>query len=358
MRKIRFAILKNERQAYDHQWIEACRERKDLVDWEVIDITRAGWLESVLAGRFDGLLARPPAYSMAFKTLYDERVRILNEICGIPIFPGLEEIAIYENKKYFSYWLAATGIPHPNTKVFYYEKEAMAFLDKTPYPVVGKSNIGASGRGVSILKSKAEAADYIRETFSGKGASRSIGPAWRKKGFAGRVLNKILRPSEFKAKLQHYQIQRYNVQKSFVLLQEFVPHDFEWRCVRIGHSFFAHKKLVRGGKASGTLLKGYDNPPLRLLDFVREVTDRYGFSSQAVDIFETSDERFLVNEMQCIFGQSDPYQMLVDGQPGRYRHLDGQWQFEAGDFNRFESYLLRLDHFLEIIKEEVLNSQV
>jgi hypothetical protein len=54
--------------------------------------------------------------------------------------------------------------------------------------------------------------------------------------------------------------------------------------------------------------------------------------------------------MQCIFGQSDPYQMLVNGQPGRYRRIDGNWTFEPGDFNRIESFLLRLEHFIEILK--------
>ncbi len=67
------------------------------------------------------------------------------------------------------------------------------------------------------------------------------------------------------------------------------------------------------------------------------------------DVFETEGGQFLVNEMQCIFGQSDPYQMLVDGEPGRYVERNGQWEFEAGDFNRLESFLLRLDHFIEIL---------
>lgn len=45
--------------------------------------------------------------------------------------------------------------------------------------------------------------------------------------------------------------------------------------------------------------------------------DKFNFTSQAIDVFETGDQ-LLINEMQCIFGQSDPYQMLIDGEPGRY----------------------------------------
>jgi hypothetical protein len=102
------------------------------------------------------------------------------------------------------------------------------------------------------------------------------------------------------------------------------------------------------GKASGSLEKKYDNPPLKLLEFVKEITDCFQFFSQSVDIFETSDGRYLINEMQCIFGQSDPYQMLVDGIPGRYVFADGQWVFEAGDFNTHESFDLRVQTAIDL----------
>src|SRR5690606_33952040 len=114
------------------------------------------------------------------------------------------------------------------------------------------------------------------------------------------------------------------------------PHTFEWRCVRIGDSFFAHKKIRKDDKASGSLLKAYEQPPFDLLDFIKEITDRRNFRSQAVDLFTDENGRYLVNEMQCIFGQSDPYQMLINDQPGRYVFRNEEWHFEPGDFNRYE----------------------
>lgn len=350
MKKLHFAILQNEIFEDHLLWEKACLARADQVSFTTIDLTRADWQNVFRQEQFDGLLAVPPAQSSAFKTLYDERVRILHQVYDLPVYPSMEEIEIYENKKYFSYWAEARQIPHPATAVYYFEEEALASLAKREFPVVGKTSIGASGRGVSILKDKAAASAYITSTFSGEGASRSVGPKWRKKGFLGRVLKKMLNPTAFKAKLQQYKNARKDVQKDFVILQEFVPHDFEWRCVRIGDSFFAHKKLMAGEKASGSLLKGYENPPLELMDFVKKVTDQYGFYSQAVDIFEGEQGQYLINEMQCIFGQSDPYQMKVDGVVGRYIYENGRWQFEAGDFNGLQSYLLRIDHFMDLLK--------
>ena len=353
MKKLHLAILKNEILDNHLLWEQACLKRSEKVSYTVIDLTKSDWLDVFRQYDFDGLLAIPPAQSSTFKTLYDERIRILHTVCGIPVYPSLEEIEIYENKKYFSYWAKARAIPHPATAVYYFEKEALESLDKTVFPIVAKTSIGASGRGVSVLKTKEEAVDYIKSTFAGAGANRSVGPKWRKKGFAVRVIKKLLKPAEFKAKLQQYKHAKDDVQKDFVILQEFIPHSYEWRCVRIGESFFAHKKLIAGEKASGSLLKGYENPPLAMMDFLREVTETYGFYSQAVDLFEIGEGQYLINEMQCIFGQSDPYQMKVDGVVGRYVYRHAEWTFEPGDFNGLESYLLRIDHFIDLLNTKV-----
>lgn len=107
-----------------------------------------------------------------------------------------------------------------------------------------------------------------------------------------------------------------------------------------------------GEKASGSTLKNYDNPPIKLFDFAKEIMDKFNFTSQAIDVFENSDEQLLINEMQCIFGQSDPYQMLVDGNSGRYKYLNGEWLFEKGYFNKNETFNLRVEYALQIIKNK------
>lgn len=91
---------------------------------------------------------------------------------------------------------------------------------------------------------------------------------------------------------------------------------------------------------------------MELFDFVKDVTDRAGFQSLSVDLFVDPSGNFLINEMQCIFGQSDPYQMMVDGEPGRYRFLNDRWVFEPGDFNQYLSFLLRIDHFIHILNQK------
>jgi hypothetical protein len=349
MVKLKLAILENDI-ADDHVlWIKACEHLSQAVEWTVVNITKASWLEDILRGSFDGLLATPSGSTSRFKLLCDERITILNAVCGIPVFPSLEEIIVYENKRYLSYWLAANRIPHPETWVFYFENEALEFVRNASFPLVAKTNVGAGGSGVTFFHGLEEAERYITRIFSGEGIKRAVGPKWRSKGFTRRVLAKLTDLNELGLKIEKYKRARSEIQKDFVLMQEYIPHSFEWRCVRIGDSFFAHKKLTHQDKASGSLLKEYEDPSTDLLNFVKKVTDLRNFQSQAVDIFVTEKGTYLVNEMQCIFGQSDPYQMLVNGLPGRYLFDNGKWIFEAGDFNKYESFLLRLETFIGIL---------
>ena len=82
----------------------------------------------------------------------------------------------------------------------------------------------------------------------------------------------------------------------------------------IGDSYFAHKKLIKSGKTSGSLLKEYVNPPESLLDFIHSLCEDHNIDSAAIDIFE-KNESYLVNEIQCFFEQSDEHQMIVNNLP-------------------------------------------
>lgn len=347
--KIKVAICRNEIND-DHQaWISSCEHYKDELDHIVIDLTKNTWLDDIQKHKADAYLLKPGGYNSSFKQLYDERVLIMEEELGLKVYPSRREVFIYENKRYLSFWLKANNINHPKTDVFYFQDEALKHLSKVSFPIVAKTNIGASGAGVTILKNNSDAVQYVKDVFSGKGASKRVGPNLEKGGLFLRAIKLLLNPKKLKNKFFSYAIISKSTQTDFVIFQEFVPHSYEWRVVRIGDSFFAHKKLLSGEKTSGSLLKGYENPPLDLLDFVKEITDKHGFYSQAVDVFE-SERGYLVNEMQCIFGQSDSFQMKVDGIIGRYLYISNQWVFEQGDFNSNQSYNLRLEHIIRQVK--------
>ncbi len=331
------------------KWNKSCEKYRH--EYKFVSIDNCDWLEQLTKFKPDFCVLRPPGTLSYAKQMYDERVYIISSVLKIPVYPSFEEVIVYENKRILSDYLKAKNIPHPKTYVFYLKDQAIKFASEARYPLVAKTNIGASGSGVKILRSKKDLISYIRRAFS-KGISRRKGPnknsgspkTWTKKA--------IFSPRYFLKKLKLYKRRSNDTQKNFLILQEYIQHDYEWRVVKIGESYFAHKKTKIGEMASGTKEKIYDNPPLKLFDFTKEVCDSTKFYSQAVDIFESPKGGYLVNEIQTIFGQSDSYQMKVDGKIGRYVYNDG-WEFEEGDFNTNESYDLRLEHAVKLFTKEV-----
>lgn len=347
MEKYKFVVLECSLESVTDKWEKSCKKYDQ--EYLFVDITQHNWLEKIIEYKPDCCLLRPPGNLSYTKQMYDERIFIINKVLNIPVYPSYEEAFIYENKRLLSYYLKAKEISHPDTFVFYNKKDALGFSRSSKLPIVAKTNIGAAGSGVKIINTEKELLKYCHLAFT-HGIQRRRGPnknsgnrrSWTKKAIAS--------PNYFFQKLKEYKIRSKDVQKNFMILQEFIPHDFEWRVVKIGESYFAHKKTKIGEMASGTKNKIYDNPPLSLFDFMKSVCDKTGFFSQAVDIFETPNGEYLVNEIQTIFGQSDSFQMKVDGKIGRYVYKNG-WVFEEGDFNSNESYDLRLEHAIKLFNE-------
>ncbi len=352
--KIKICILRSEWPDAHHEWIAACEKSEAEISFDVVDITRHDWMEKILAKNYDLFLVRTSDRISYFKTLCDERLYIINKVLGKHIYPSYEEILVYENKKFLSYWLKANNIPHPVTHVFYNKVETLLFARDCQLPVVGKTSIGASGSGIKIIKTRQELDSYIKQVFSDKGITRRWGVNFRKGDYKKRLFSRIKNIPGFLSYLNRKRKSAtIDPHRWFVIFQEFLPVTFEWRAVRIGDSFFAHKKLgEQGGLISGTSKVSWDGPSRALLDFVESVTDKRRFLSQAVDIFETEEGKFLVNELQCFFGSKSPYQMILDGKPGRYVKISGNWVFEEGNFNENNSYNLRLEHALEILNKK------
>jgi len=101
--------------------------------------------------------------------------------------------------------------------------------------------------------------------------------------------------------------------------------------IRIGDSYIGHQKLIGdNGFASGSELVGWEKPSDELLNLLRDTTEKMGMRCMTLDIFETLDGSFYINEMQAIIGAYRPYQMKIDGKPGRFIYKDGAFKFEEG----------------------------
>lgn len=344
---LKVAILRDNNPESSKKWELACQSND--MNFLVIDMLHNDWLDELQNFRPDFCVSRPPGDLQQHKKVFDEKLYFLEKMQKLKVFPGYHETVIYENKASLSYFLKTQGIPHPETFVSYSLKECQKFIKQTHYPIVAKTLIGAAGSGVKIIRSEREASFYVKKVFK-TGIRRRYGPN-RKTGSPKTWLKKAIKdPTYFFKKLQQYQQINQDVQKGVVLFQQFLPHEYEWRLVKIGESYFAYKKLKIDGQASGSKQFEYGPPPIELLNFTKQLCKKYSFNFMAIDVFHNSQGIF-VNELQTIFGHKNSYICKVNGKPGRYIYQNDQWVFEEGDYNTNESYDLRLKTAINLYKK-------
>lgn len=314
-RTVRIGILKDRASYYVYHLL-ACRELG--IPFTILDLEASHWVAAARAAECDGFLVWPSLNMGVWKEIYDERLPLLAEITGKPVSPSVKEIWLLDSKRRVRDWLAANGVPHPATEIFYEEKEALVFAKHCELPVVLKTNGGSSSHGIFVLRRRGAVENAVRRAF-GRGIRAKRGdPRDRACGY--------------------------------VILQAYVPHEHEWRIMRIGDYFLCRRKRRVGDFASGAKQVEWATPTPDLLDFAEAVTDRGGFRTIALDIFLDAavpgPPRFLVNEMQCLVGAAP---VREDPQQGRWLRHSGEWTFEAGDFYRNACANLRVDWLLERI---------
>jgi glutathione synthase/RimK-type ligase-like ATP-grasp enzyme len=316
------------------QYCEACKELG--VDYTILDLLSENWIEEIKQANVDGILVRIKGNLDEHKNMFDERLFIINEELGIPIYPSRKELFLYENKRLYEYWLTANGYPHPKTNIFYKKKDALEFLKTAKMPLVFKTNGGATSSGVQIVKSKVRARYYIHQIFGIIDYRLSLGKTpWKKGGIP---------------------IPKFGMtQKHYVIMQEYIPLKWEWRIIKIGNSYFGKQKLLKGYFASGVGVFGWVTPPKELLLMVKSVCDKGNFDCMAMDVLESKDGKYYINELQSLFGTKTPY-MKINGEQGRYILINDEFIFEKGEFNKMGGNILRVEDFIKKIKSGYYNN--
>jgi len=313
--KYRLGIIR-EFTHYHQYYVAACRELN--VSYKLIDITASNWIERIEDSGCDGFLVWPSALLRVWRQMYDERLRVMVNEMGKVIFPGYDELWMWESKRRMRDWLIANDIPTPRTWIFYDYAEAMDFTENTELPIVFKTNHGDCSKGVRILRRKREVKRFVDKVFK-----------------VGLNLN-----------FAH----KCNAEWGNIVFQEYLPEAIEWRLIRIGDSYFGYMKKKIGDYASGSHAGVYADIPRHLLDFTRDITDRLELRSMSFDTMVNPDGSPLVIEAQSIFGDTaDPRKLRVDGKPGRYVYdeSEGKWRFEEGIFDQNICCNLRVECLLD-----------
>jgi len=317
-------------------YVKACEDLN--VEYEIIDILDINWISLIKESKCNGFLCQPPCDLQERKSIFDEKIFFIVNFLKKIVYPSYNELFLYENKRNVSYFLEITQLPHPPTYVISRKEDAYEFIEKNSnYPIVLKSNIGAGSSGVTIIKTKREAISHINKVF-------------------GRIHKFFAIGKIHKIKYKNFNFPNIGgSQKHYLIVQEFLKLEYEWRIIKIGDYFAGYKRPLKGYFASGSGLMEWGEPPISLLNLVNEISNEHNFYSLSIDFFKTYNDEYLINEIQPLFGSYSLHQMKINDKKGIFHLNNGKFEFIEGEYHQNGSNNLRVNHFLKILQESKNN---
>lgn len=308
-------------------YAKACEECG--VEYVILDLLADNWIENISSAKVDGILVREKANISEYKEMYNERLWVINQYLKLPIYPSWHELFLYENKRMYSYFFETHGINTPNTHVFYTKALALEYCKKAQFPIVLKTNGGAGGSGVTIVRNYNKAKRMIDSIFGRIDPRLTLGHChWAKVG--GIVPVPKLGMS----------------QRHYVIIQEYIDIETEWRIIKLGDSYAGYKRPMEKGHGSCELME-YDFPPKTLLSLIKEISDKNRFDSLSLDVIVGKDGKHYLTEMQSLFGCFASHQCEVNGIGGKIEYRDGDFVFVEGeDFFKWNGNVLRVRDFI------------
>jgi glutathione synthase/RimK-type ligase-like ATP-grasp enzyme len=236
---------------------------------------------------------------------------IVNSLEGkVKCFPNLKECFYFNDKLNQKYLLEAHQIQTPQTSVFYDKKEAKNFVSETKYPIVAKLRKGAGSSNVWLLKSKKEANQFIKKSFSTGFSVFNV-----KKYMLNRIQNSKQTESRLESSLKGIRGSTMNKrtaalqskEKGYVLFQEYIPNDgFDIRIVVINKekSFSARRDIRENDwAASGSGVASYPNERLDT-DYVKvafEIADKLDTRCIAIDFVRDKNSNVIYTVEVSVF---------------------------------------------------------
>jgi len=125
------------------------------------------FIDDLLAYDSDRVLWR--SGNIPHKKIKDEMQRQFLDKTELRVVPNWKTHYLYDHKIRQTYLFNLHNIPHPETKVFFNEEYALAYIEKAEYPFVIKADGGAGGRSFRFIETKEQALVRVNEAFGGRG---------------------------------------------------------------------------------------------------------------------------------------------------------------------------------------------
>lgn len=272
------------------EFINACKSLG--INSTLIEIDKNDWIEQlkdinlilwrIHLGDLDGL--------------NQARIKIpIMEKMGIFCFPSSLMSNIYDNKILQSYYFALYNIPTPKTFISYSKDDADQFCSSTQFPLIAKTNGGASSSGVFLLHKMAEAKKYNKLVFNNS--------------IAGRIIKKLKRNS-IVDNLLHFSYKDDKLK--YVYFQEFIKAEGDFRVTTMGNnivSVFKRYNRKNDFRASGSgLWEKVDitTLPIEACNIALDLSKKFHFTSMAYDFIKKNNQ-WLILEISYSFLLNDIY---------------------------------------------------
>ncbi len=324
-------IQKDAGEGFAPRWAQAVEARGATVKW--LDLLGPEPLKQVAGCA--GVMWHWYHYPSEIRWAALPILRTLEEHLHLSVFPDQATCWHFDDKIAQAHLLEALDIPHPKTWIFWRKAEALAWCAGAGYPVVAKLAGGAGSQNVRLVRSAAEARDYVGSCFSGSGIVVRPGlppGAW------ARPWARLKRAAKRAAQAAPYVLANrfpalpdqthWMPHKNYALFQEFLPdNEFDTRVTVIGARAFAFRRLNRPGdfraSGSGRLDPDPRAVDLRCVEAAFAAARKLGAQSMAFDfLFQGRGGAPVVGEISYAYAD-----WAVEQCPG---HWDAGLQWHAG----------------------------
>jgi hypothetical protein len=221
------------------------------------------------------------------------------------------QVEVYEDKS-AQFWRYGKFMP-PTWRFDNREKAVEFTKREATFPIVSKADVGASSVNVRIIHGRNDLLEHIKLAFT--------------KGL----------PVDHCAGGGRHGRRAASLQRGYVLLQQFIPHDITWRVNRIGDHFAifrrfngAHGKAQTGNVAPLTEM---DDVAMHVLNFARVVSDELKSKWIALDILERAGTVYLLETSLAWPWSAD----ALSDTPffgGTERKWGGMWDLMIDEYER------------------------
>ncbi|GJQ07339.1 ATP-grasp domain-containing protein [Capnocytophaga cynodegmi] len=306
-KKIKVGIVKDglvNIEGYAHRnssWIFYERFLKNnQIDYQFYDIYRNNWLE--VARELDIIVWHTNS-SPIDMYIAESKIYVLEKVLKKTCFPSFHEVWQYEDKNRSTFLYKALNLPLIETFVSNSKKEASSMISRIKFPIIYKTYIGSSSKGVVKIDNYSQAKKIVNKIFSHKGL-RTVYPYFR--------------------------------QKNTVLFQRFISNaEFDLRIMMIGNKAFGYYRYAKKNdfRASGAGIYEKKEIPKEAIKIAIDIKNKLNSRLMGVDLlFCNKSNQYKIIETS-LFNQIDtPEQLVINGVAGYYDLSTENFEFKEGKF--------------------------